>query len=143
VTALNFMKALCDDGMTFCRLTTNSHYFTGNIRIKFTFMNGVEKLFERFGDPDSDVRKTALICVTALCVHGIVFTKLPSSDSHNFPDDIRSRFISSNGLGILIEKVEDLDGKVRETALDCVKTLCVQGITFHNVMLHIQSLIIF
>ena len=74
-------KYVCDDGMMFCRLTTNSHCFAGNIRIKFTFMNSIKKLFERFGDPDSDVQKTALICITALCVHGIVFTKLPSSDS--------------------------------------------------------------
>ena len=50
----------------------------------FILTNGLEKLIERLGDSDGTVRKTALICVQALCDYGMTFSNLPSSDSQHF-----------------------------------------------------------
>ena len=75
---------------------------------------------------------TALNCVTALCVHGITFSKIPPSDSHHFPDDIRTTFISANGVQKVVEELDDQMWDIQEAALGSFKVLCDHGITFLN-----------
>jgi len=93
-------------------LPSYSHHFADNIRTKFISASGVEKLTEKLGDSNVNVQLTALVCVTALCVHGITFSKIPPSDSHHFPDNIRTTFISANGVQKI---VEELDYRLWET----------------------------
>jgi HEAT repeat protein len=129
LTAINGIKALCVYGIMFCNLSSsNSHHFPDVIRTNFSLIHGLEKLIKKLEDSNKDVQKAALDCVKVLCVHGITFSSPPSSHSHHFPDDIRTKFISTNNLEKLIERLDDSDLDMRKTALDFVKALCVDDI---------------
>ena len=133
-TALDFVKALCVHGITFYNVvSSDSHHFPDEVRSSFILSNSVEKIIEKTYNSHLDVRKIADNCVKALCVHGTMFTKLPSSDSHNFQDDIRTKFILASGVKKLVEKLDASEEWVWNAALDHVKTLCAHGITFSKI----------
>jgi len=94
----------------------------------FILTNGLEKLIDRLGDSDGAVRKTALICVQALCDYGTTFSNLPSSDSQHFSDDIQTNFFPTNGVQKLIERLHNSDRNMQATALHFVQALCIHGI---------------
>ena len=132
--ALDFVKALCVHGITFYNIaSSDSHHFPDEIRSSFILSNIVEKIIEKTYNSHLDVRKIADDCVEALCDHGTTFTKLPSSDSHHFQDDIRTKFILTSGIEKLVEKIDASEEQVWNAALDYVKALCVHGITFSNI----------
>ena len=131
----DFVKAFSVHGTTFSKPpSTDSHYFQDDIRTKFISSYGVEKIIEKL-----NISEWRLVCdvaldhVKVLCVYGITFCTIAYSDSHCFPDDIRTTFISANGVEKLIERlIGDLNlqgaGPFRNAAVDCVKALCNHGI---------------
>jgi len=133
-TALDFIKALCVHGITFHNVASSyAHHFSDEVRSRFILSNSVEKILEKTYNSHLDVRKIADDCVKALCVHGTMFKKLSSSDSHHLQDDIRNKFILASGVEKLVEKLDVSEERVWNAALDHVKALCVHGITFAKI----------
>ena len=95
-------------------------------------VSGVEKLVEKLDVSEERVWNAALDHVKALCVHGITFSKISSSDFHHFPDDIRTTFIAANGIQKLVEKLDNRLPRLRIAALGGIKKLCDHGITFFD-----------
>ena len=132
--ALDFVKALCVHGITFYNVaSSDSHHFPDEIRSSFILSNSVEKILEKTYNSHLGMRKIADDCVKALCVHGTMFKKLPSSDSHHFQDDIRTKFILASGVEKLVEKLDVSEERVWNAALDHVEALCVHGIIFSKI----------
>jgi hypothetical protein len=78
------------------------------------------------------VRRTALDCINAVCVQGMVFCNVTASFLHYCSDDIQAMFISSDGIQEVVKKLQHPHEHVRRTAFDCIKILCDQGMTFSN-----------
>jgi len=128
-----YVKAFSVHGTKFSKPpSTDSHYFQDDIRTKFISSYGVEKLIEKLDISKWLVCDVALIHVKVLCVYGITFCTIAYSDSHCFPDDIRTIFIRANGVEKLIEAlIGYLNLQLApfwNPAVDCVKALCNHGI---------------
>jgi hypothetical protein len=131
--ALDCVKTACVQGVIFCNLTASKfYYFSDNMRTTFISINGVQKIIEKLEDPDKSVQWTALDCIKTVCLQGNIFCNFMASEFYHFSDDIRKAFISINGVQKVLEKLQDLDVHMRQTALDCIQTLCIQGIIFYN-----------
>jgi hypothetical protein len=90
-------------------------------------------VLERIQDPDWQVQLAALECIKTLCVQGFIFHTFTASCFHHILDDIRTNFISIDGVQKVVQRLLDSDRAVQQAALDCIKSLCVQGITFYNI----------
>jgi len=110
----------------------NSDSFPGDFRTMFISTNGIKEIIETLDDSDKDVRESALDFVKELCGNGITFSSLESPNSHRFPDGFRRNYISEDIIKKLIQRFDDWDKDVRKTALDCIKALSHDGITFFS-----------
>jgi len=63
-----------------------------------------------------------------------MFYFLAASDVYHPSDDIQTISISGDNIQKVIEKLQNLDKDVQQTALDCIKTFCEQGIIFCNLI---------
>jgi hypothetical protein len=143
LTALYCIKAFCDEGIMFYHFTTlDIYYFPDEIQKEFISINGMQKVVEKLQDSDWNLRLAAIDCIQSLCVRGKTFLPFIAAGFYYPLDNIRTLFISNNGVQKLIEKLNDFDKDVRQRALDCLKMMCVQGIIFCNLtVLHFHDLL--
>jgi vesicle coat complex subunit len=133
MAALNCLNMLC----VHCKIHNNAmgpdtEKHLDDIWTKFISINGVQKIIEKIQDSDLNVQQATLDCIKILCAQGIIFYDLNTSYFYKISDNIRNVFILKNGVEKVMEKFQDSDRSMRQTALDCIKVLCDQGIIFFN-----------
>jgi len=77
ISALDCLKVVCDQGIVLHILKASfSQNFQDDVRTRFISLSGIEQLFEKIQDSDSDVQMSALDCLQVLCAEGIIFDNL-------------------------------------------------------------------
>jgi hypothetical protein len=129
LNALDCIKTLCVLGTVFCNPTAlDAYYFSDDFWATFISTHGIHKILENLEDLDQKVQNIASDCIKTLCIQGIIFCNLIVLCIYQISDDMRTAFISINGIQKIIEKLNDPNWNVQMTALDCIQSLCVQGI---------------
>jgi len=136
ICALDCLEKLCVEGGTFSNLRIYYLYFlllSDEIRINFIQIHAIEEVVEALQDLDSGVQISALECLQVLCVHGITPCDLMALLSHYSPDDIRAKFVMSDGIEKVVKRLRNSDSDEQTHPLDFLMTHCVQSTIFGNV----------